>query len=246
MTGARAIMAGAFSLMLLSVVSACAWHGLRSGETGMQRLYIIGHAAHVEDREIIAAVHEYLDAGFFELKVKAIKASVAALPWVAEVHIGRRWPSGLVVRVREHRAVALWGQTGVLAADGTTFHPGERELPQGLPTLVGPQRAREKMSRLLPKLQKVLAPLEAGIARVHLAARGAWTVTLANGLALRLGRDHVIERALRFATFGPQAIGAALATAGYVDLRYDNGFAVGGKRTASKTALKEEKDEQAA
>lgn len=246
MHSAKKVMSVVVALGLFMTVAACVWQGTQSDETGMQRVYIVGEASHVKDRDIIAAVQDYLGSGFFDLRTKAIKASVEALPWVAEARIGRRWPSGLVVQVREHQAVARWGKTSVLASDGTIFQPPENQQPQSLPKLVGPQRARKELSRLLPKLQTALKPVDAGIARVRLAARGAWTVTLGNGLELRLGRDHVIKRAARFAAFGPAAIGDALATVGYVDLRYDNGFAVGGQRTASKTALKEEKDEQAA
>ena len=41
--------------------------------------------------------------------------SFAALPWLADVSVSRHWPDGVVVRITEHRPVALWGEDGVLA-----------------------------------------------------------------------------------------------------------------------------------
>lgn len=231
----KALVSGFLGLALLGTAAACTWQGLRPEDTDMQRLYIVGSPGHVEDQAIIAVLSKHLQAGFFELDLDALRDAVVALPWVAGARVYRRWPDGLVVRVREHRPVALWGQTMVLAADGSLFRPPDGELPTGLPTLTGPEQSQEGMWQFLPELRQALAPMQVDFARVELSERGAWTVTLANGLELRLGRSEMIERAARFATFGPAAIGAALATAGYVDLRYDNGFAVGGERSSHGT-----------
>lgn len=231
----RTAMNGFLGLALLGTAAACTWQGLRPAQTGVQRLYIVGNPPHVNDREIIAATTEYLDAGFFDLDIKAVKNAVEALPWVGGARIYRRWPSGLIVQVREHEPIALWGEDAVLAADGSVFRPGAGELPDGLLKLVGPDRAREEILNKLPKLREALTPMKAELARVQLSARGSWTVTLSDGLELRLGRSQIIKRAARFAVYGPPAVGDALANADYVDLRYDNGFAVGGVRSARDT-----------
>lgn len=228
MQRSRAWISGLLGVALVAIAAACTWQGLRPGGTGLQRLYIVGTPPHVTDQEIITAITAQVEGGFFKLDLRALQKAVEALPWVAAAQLYRRWPNGLVVRVREHRAIALWGEDAVLAANGTVFRPAREALPEGLPTLVGPKRSREQMRETLPELRGALAPLEAGIARVHLSARGSWTVTLTDGLELRLGRSRIIKRASRFAVVGPPAIGEALATAEYVDLRYDSGFAVGG------------------
>lgn len=233
-------------VVLLGAVAACTWQGLKPDEAGMQRLYITGDPAHVTDRQIIAATAGRLDSGFFELDIDGLRDAVVSLPWVASAQVQRRWPNGLVVRVREHRPLALWGDGAVLAADGSFFRPAEDERPENLPTLDGPEGTRSKVQQALPKLRGALAPMDARIARLELSARGAWAVTLASGLELRLGRNDIYSRVARFATRGPSAIGDALSSAAYVDLRYVNGFVVGGKRTAPDEASKEAKDEQAA
>lgn len=234
--GVISLLAG---LALLGAAAACTWQGLKPDGNGMQRLYIAGSPAHVEDREVIAATAGHLGAGFFDLDIEALRDAVVALPWVAGAQVHRRWPDGVVVQVREHQPVALWGDAELLAADGSVFRPPEGELPEDLPRLAGPDNARHKLRARLPELREALAPMAREVARVRLSPRGAWTVTLAGGLDLRLGRSRIVERAARFAARGPAAIGEALTTADYVDLRYDNGFAVGGTQAAPNKASKE-------
>lgn len=221
---------------LLLAGGACAWHGFKTDAGGLQRLYIAGAAEHVTDKEIIAALETYLGATYFELDIPAMRRAVLALPWVAAVRIEPQWPDGVLVRVREHQALARWRGRAVLARDGSLFRPPADELPANLPVLAGPEGSSDRLAEALHRFSQALAPMASDIARIELSARGAWTVTLANGLELRLGRDNIYRRARRFAVRGAPAVGEALATAGYVDLRYRHGFAVGGSRAATELA----------
>jgi cell division protein FtsQ len=56
--------------------------------------------------------------------------------------------------------------------------------------------------------------------------RGAWTVELAGGQRVRLGRRDVDARLDRFFSAVLPALGAQLDRIRYFDLRYTNGFAV--------------------
>ena len=79
------------------------------------------------------------------------------------------------------------------------------------------------------------------IVSLTLNARGAWRATLANGLELRFGRDHLMVRLQRFINYALTRVPEALAGAAYVDLRYTDGFAVGGTRTAALEKRNEQK-----
>lgn len=238
------LLAPAIGLALLGGAAACTWQGLKPEAQGAKRLYIAGDPVHVGDQQIIAAASGYLDAGFFELDIDGLRGAVAALPWVAEASVHRRWPDGIVVRVREHVPIALWGDGAVLAADGSVFRP-VGPPPPGLAQLSGPEGSRTQLREALPRLAAALAPTGADIARLSLNARGSWTVTLDDGLELRLGRRAMVERTERFAEYRPR-IGGKLRTAGYVDLRYADGFAVGGNREEPPADRKDSRDEKPA
>lgn len=66
------------------------------------------------------------------------------------------------------------------------------------------------------------------VAQLALSPRHAWQLRLSNGLVLELGREDMQQRLARFVTVYPYSLAAMQGTLKYVDLRYPNGFAVGG------------------
>jgi cell division protein FtsQ len=65
------------------------------------------------------------------------------------------------------------------------------------------------------------------MSRLRLDERGAWELSLDNGVALRLGRTGVDERFERFLEAAARIVAARAAEIEYVDMRYSNGFAIG-------------------
>lgn len=231
---------------LLFGVAACTWQGIKPEGEGARHLYISGDAAHVPDARIAKIAAPYLDASFFDVDIESLQAKLSNQPWLREVKVSRHWPDGVVVRVREHEPVALWGDSAVLARDGQVFTPAADSRPQGLIQLGGPDTAGLKVYEEYRALSEKLAPHGIEVAQLRLDMRGSWTARLGNGLELRLGRDDLdarLQRFVRYALGDPQARDAVVE-AGYVDLRYNDGFAVGGSRAAATD--QEKGDEQAA
>lgn len=235
--------AGLIGAALMFGAAACTWQGLQPRADGSHRLILAGDLTQVGDRAIVAAASPYLAADFFDLDLDGLREAIAREPWVAAVQVHRRWPDGVVVRVREHRPVALWNGEAVLAAGGALFVPtGER--PAGLPRLSGPDGEAQRLWSRFAGLQEALAPSGRTVAHLRMDPRGAWEVTLDDGLVLRLGRSDIESRARRFAVHAAAAPDGRLADAGYVDLRYDDGFALG--RARAETADEGGENEQAA
>ncbi|MES1928290.1 cell division protein FtsQ [Salinisphaera dokdonensis CL-ES53] len=231
---------------LLMGVAACTWQGIKPEGEATRHLYISGDSAHVSDDRIAAIASPYLDASFFDVDLEGLQSELSNLAWLREVKVSRHWPDGVVVRVSEHEPVALWGDQGLLARDGQVFVPTTGTRPDDLVQLDGPETAGLKVYEQYQALSKTLAGHDVALASLTLDARGSWTAQLADGLELRLGRDELDARVQRFVRY---ALGDAqardkLVDAGYVDLRYSDGFAVGGTRAA--TADQEKGDEQAA
>lgn len=231
--------------LLLGVV-ACTWQGIKPEGSETGHLYISGDAAHVSDERIARIASPYLEASFFDVDLEGLQAQLSNLAWLREVKVSRHWPDGVVVRVSEHEPVARWGQHGLLARDGQVFTPGAKTRAQDLIQLDGPDTAGLKVHEQFQALTKILGGHEVTLASLALDARGSWTAQLADGLELRLGRDHIqarLQRFVRYALGEPRAH-EQLADARYIDLRYSDGFAIGGKRAARDDQEKD--DEQAA
>src|SRR5690606_39392890 len=65
------------------------------------------------------------------------------------------------------------------------------------------------------------------LARVELDPRGAWSLTMSNGVEVRLGRQDVPARLERFIQVDSQLVAARSGEVRYVELRYSNGFSGG-------------------
>jgi cell division protein FtsQ len=63
-------------------------------------------------------------------------------------------------------------------------------------------------------------------------ARGAWQMTLANGIDIRLGRRDVGERIQLFLDVAANIISRRETEIEFVDMRYSNGFTISWKNGA--------------
>jgi len=218
-------------LLLLCGVAACTWSGLQAGNSSARRIYVAGELEHTDADRIAEVAAPYVQASFFDMDIHHMAQDLETLPWLADIRIQRHWPDGVVIHVTEHKPIARWGHDGVLTDDFTVIEPQRTASLAGLPQLSGPADAGNRVyNRFRDMNQRLAASSRLRIARLELDARGAWRATLNNGLALRFGRDHLDERLQRFIDYALAQARSALAGAGYVDLRYSDGFAIGGER----------------
>ena len=66
------------------------------------------------------------------------------------------------------------------------------------------------------------------VEKINLTPRYAWQLSLTNGVVLELGREDLEQRIAKFIEVYPLSLAAEEGNFKYVDLRYRNGFAVGG------------------
>jgi cell division protein FtsQ len=79
------------------------------------------------------------------------------------------------------------------------------------------------------EVRENLIPLGLDVRRVHLDARGAWDMTLSNGVDVRLGRRDVAERTELFLAVVANIVSSREGDIEFVDMRYSNGFTIGWK-----------------
>src|SRR5690606_25337729 len=104
-----------------------------------------------------------------------------------------------------------------------------------LPQLTGPLESEAYVMRQYLQFNQLLYPLGVRIRDLALNDRRAWTMTLTNGVVVRLGQDAVLERLRRLVAFLESEHRAQLGDFASIDLRYTNGIAV---------AYREELDQQ--
>jgi len=226
------IVAGVGLLALLLVLAL---------DRPVRRVLVEGSFQRVAPPEIEAAVVEVARGGLASVDLDEVRARIERIDWVDDAVVQRRWPDALRVVVVEQVAAARWNDTGLLNARGELFLRNARYVPPELPLLEGPDGSEGMVAQLYLDAQGRL--LEAGVrlTGVRLDARGAWELTLANGVKVRLGRLAVTDRLERFIRLASPLVAKRAAEIGYVDMRYTNGFSVGwNSRSALAVAPRED------
>lgn len=188
------------------------------------------HAApqRVDAQAVLAAVRDEVRGNLFTADIGRLRQALEKLPWVRSVTIRREFPDSLAVQLEEHEALARWNGGAWVNTHGEVFGaPGT----QALPDFIGPEGSSAEVAQHYARFGAQLAALDMRIAQLALTPRHAWQLHLDNGLVLELGREQMRQRLARFVAAYPRSLAAMRGNIKYVDLRYRNGFAVGGAVT---------------
>ncbi len=211
----------------------------------IESIAVSGPFQRVTPLQVEEAISDELDAGFFGADVGRMQAKIQALAWIDGATVARRWPNRIAIAVSEQVPAAIWGETGLLNVRGELFVTEARHIPAELPRLSGPDDRSDDVARRYLAVRDQLIPLGLDVRRVHLDARGAWDMTLTNGIEIRLGRRDVDERTELFLDVVGNIITGRAADIDYVDMRYSNGFTIGWNDGA-ETPVTEPQDEDPA
>ena len=188
---------------------------------------------HVTAERVARFCVPQINGTIFTADLAQARNAFESLPWVRKASVRRQWPDRLVVRLEEHRALARWNDEAgnrFVSVLGEAFSaPGEGELGRDLPLLSGPEGSARDVARQFGAFRERLATIGKDPRVVTLSPRQAWTVRLADGMVLEIGREQqnstVLSRLERFVAQYGSTIGRIAARVEVVDLRYPNGFA---------------------
>jgi cell division protein FtsQ len=223
-SGLRPVLAfAALGAVCISLFSLLVW----ALDRPIGKVEVGGKFQRVAPVQIEAAIAPFRGAGFLSVDLDAMREALEMIPWVDRVRAERRWPNGVSVFISEHVPAARWGEDGLMNTRGELFLRGAQRIPPELPQLNGPPGTEEQVAALYLQTYPRLLEVGMRLARVDLDPRGAWELTLSNGIQVRLGRQDVQARLDRFIRDASSVIAARSAEVSYVDLRYSNGFAIG-------------------
>jgi cell division protein FtsQ len=217
----------------------------------VREIRIEGEVQHNSVANIRASALPALRGNYLSMNLRDARAAFEAVPWVRRAEVQRVWPHALVVRLEEHRPVAVWdrvdGDDLLVNTQGEVFEVnlGDLEDDDRLPRLRGPQGSAAQVLAMWRQLQPVLARLDGQLVSLTLSDGGSWRAGLDRaGAILELGRGEpaeVLRRTERFvrsvgqvtAQFGSNAIE-------YADLRHADSYALrlAGVGTTDNTASK--------
>lgn len=224
-------MSGAILGALLAI-----WGVTTALDRPIAKVEVTAQFQRVAPIQIEEAVAPYRGAGFLSVDLDTLQASLESIPWIDRARVERRWPRSIRVVVTEHVAAARWGEDGLMNTRGELFIRHSRHIPPELPQLLGPEGTEAQVAHLYLDAYPRLLAAGMRLSKVELDARGAWELTLANGVQVRLGRQDVPERLERFLRVASPLVATRSNEVGYVDLRYSNGFSVGWNPSDTRVA----------
>lgn len=210
----------------------------------VSRIVIQGKLKYLSKDEIADSVGRLAGGkNLVTLDVKYVQDHVTKIPWVANALVYKRYPDTLVVSLVEHFPSALWKTTGIYDAQTqSVFYPDVTKFNGRLVRLTASHDS------LAPELYEhasdfmtILANSPYLIEEVQLDAARGYRVVIQDGVTLILGRESSPQlpliRLRRFLLAFSQT-GLTLEDISYVDLRYDNGFAVGERLKPTEVSTK--------
>ena len=198
---------------------------------------IEGPFQRVSALQIEEAISNEIEQGFLSADLSLIQETIVGLPWIDKANVVRRWPATIEISVTEQMPAATWGDSGLLNTRGELFVRQARHVPAELPRLSGPEGQYALVATRYLDIREKLIPIGLDVRRVDVDARGAWEITLANGIDIRLGRRDVGERIQLFLDVAANIIASREQDIAFVDMRYVNGFTIGWKGGAKACAV---------
>ena len=212
------------------------WGAVTVLDRPIVKVEVGGQFARVAPIQIEEAVAPFRGAGFLSVDLTTLQSSLEKIAWVDRARVERHWPRSVRITITEHVAAARWGDDGLMNTRGELFIEHAQHVPPELPQLIGPQGTEEQVAKLYLESYPRLLTVGMRLAKVELDARGAWELTLSNGVQVRLGRQEVPQRLERFLRVASPLVATRSGEVGYVDLRYSNGFSVGWNAASTRMA----------
>ena len=233
-------------LAALMIVSAVVGYVSTAESLTIRRIDVTGNAR-LSTGAVHALLGDLFGTSMVTTDIEASRQTLLASPWVASVDIRRVFPSGLAVRLTEHRAAAL-GRLGadlyLLDTTGTIiddFGPNYADVDLPIVDGLGPAAGSslvvdEERARLVARLLSALAPrpdLSSRISQIDVSDPHDVTLLLkGDPVTVRLGDSRFVERLESYVELAA-ALRERVLDIDYVDFRYDQRVYVKPQTTGS-------------
>lgn len=193
----------------------------------IQEYKMVSKIHHLKPSDIDQVMQAYLGHSFWEVDLESIQSKLVHLDWVNTALVKRSWPDQLYVSVEEQKAVARWGEAGLVNQAGEVFYPQALTGFQNLVVLEGDLSDSATILLKLVEFQRQLITIDFTISRLKRQLDGVWQMDLLNGSRIVLETASDSDKLEQFIRAYPKLSNALRKSPQVYDLRYSNGFIVG-------------------
>jgi len=209
------------SLMLSAYTQVLIWL-----DQPVQEVRVLGSTKYLNKAELANKLASGINAPILNMDIEALRESLLDEPWVHGVQVRRHWPPAVEVIVNEQIPVARWGKKGLLNQQGDIFWPEQASNYSHLPLLNGPATETQHLMAQYFDLSRLFQEAQVKMAGLSMEARGAWSLSLDNGIEVVVGREQLRDRLQRFLHLYQAELAQHADLIERVDIRYTNGVAV--------------------
>ena len=206
----------------------------------------------IDKQEIQQAIKSTLNGTTLSTDLKKMVELILDNPWIEQVVIRRVWPNTIVLRVQEHRLIALWNNKFLISEFGevtnipvSDYKELEKKSGCYLMKIEGPKDFLSKIVARAEKTNNLLANINKKLSHLILTEQFSWEAKTTGGMTLRFGGEDLqgpMFYRLENFTKSYSSLANKLAEKGirspeihYVDLRYAKGFAIKTKNKKIKS-----------
>ncbi len=204
----------------------------------VQNVDVLGTMDYADRDALIASIKPHTLLGFYGLDIEQLRQTVEAHPWIASARVRRVWPSRISVNVEEHEPAARWNDDHLISKRLVLFKPHQLERQstdfelwsdvfRPLPQVLGAQGRHVELLDAYRAYDQQLARFDLSLTLLEEDDRLSQTLTLSNGVIVRLGLEARELRMSRFLDVYERITEQAKDGPLSFDMRYSNGFALG-------------------
>lgn len=210
---------------------------IKTDVADLHGIVITGDSKYQNISNIRDAILPSLAGGVVDINLRVVKSIFESLPLVRSATVKRVYPNRINVNLTEHIAVGVWGDSDdgkMVNVYGEIFDVGADELAEfsSYPKFNGSDSQTLSIVSMHQKLKTLFPLMNTHISKIQLSPRGNWSIFLANGTQLELGRGNVeqifenLKLALHTALKVAEKYGKNVQDIKYLDLRYRGGYAI--------------------
>ncbi|MEE9413631.1 MAG: FtsQ-type POTRA domain-containing protein [Methylococcales bacterium] len=193
----------------------------------VREISLHGSFQYANQQKLQYIIDRAADVGFLAIDLPQTQAVMEQLPWIKAVKIERVWPDNLRVYVTEKTAYLRLGTDKIVSVGGVVFSPASTQQFSNLPLLDINKAYTPELFRIYREMEYSLARNGYELKQFHINQHGEWALDLSQDIHIEIGRNKPFTVFKRFIAVFPNLGDERINHLKSIDLRYENGFAIG-------------------
>ncbi len=199
---------------------------IKSDHWKISNIVIDAEFKRVNSEQIRLTVATSKERSFFKLNANQIRDNLMQIPWVSDVSVNKKWPNTLHIRLKEHKAVAVWNEKKLLNSNGDIFEVDSLEDLSSLPHFNSKANNSKIVWNKFMRFNDIIKNIGFDITACEISSIGSWNIVLNNGINIVIGTNYQDAKLVRLAETWQALLKTNETLPSYIDLRYTNGYAV--------------------